>query len=75
MSQPASAAPRVVISGATLFNSRQKPSTTLNPCFSLNRGATTDDLLAFENIEAPNWTGSFQLYSNLDLGKVQRKSE
>jgi RHS repeat-associated protein len=62
---PGSNTPRVVISEAALFNSRQKPALTLNPCFSLAGGSTLDDLLAFENIEASGWQGTFQAGSSL----------
>jgi RHS repeat-associated protein len=54
-----SSTPRVVISEAVQFNARQKPSRILNPCFSLQGGSTLDDLLAFENIEAPGWNAAF----------------
>jgi RHS repeat-associated protein len=57
---PGSSTPRVVISGAVQFNARQKPARTLNPCFSLQGGATLDALLAFENIEDPGWQGQFE---------------
>ena len=52
-------APRVVVGGAVLFNARQKPSRTLNPYFSLQSGTTLDDLLGYESIEDPAWTGTF----------------
>jgi RHS repeat-associated protein len=60
-----SGAPRVVISEATLYNTRGKPAAILNPCFSLINNGTLTNLLAFENIEASGWQGSFELYSNL----------
>jgi RHS repeat-associated protein len=62
---PDGSATRVIIRGATLFNARKKPSVMLNPCFSQISSSNLDDLLAFENIEDPNWHGLFQLYSNL----------
>src|SRR5262249_51968289 len=49
----------------TLFNARQKPASALNPCFSLNGGGTLDEMLAFEDVTAPGWQGSFQVGSNL----------
>ncbi len=57
---PGSATPRVVISGAVQFNAREKPARSLNPCFSLEGGATLDEFLAFENIEDPGWQGQFE---------------
>lgn len=59
-----STATRVVVTEATQFNARQKPARTLNPFFSL-AGGSLDDQLAFESIEAPGWTGSFQLNGTL----------
>ncbi|HTL58005.1 MAG TPA: toxin TcdB middle/N-terminal domain-containing protein [Candidatus Limnocylindrales bacterium] len=56
---PGSSAPRVVVTGAVLFNARQKPSRTLNPYFTLKAGATLDDLLDYESIEEPGWRGAF----------------
>ena len=61
---PGSTAPRVVVSGAVQFNARQQPTRVLNPYFSLLNGSL-DDLLTFENIEAPDWTGSFALSNSL----------
>jgi RHS repeat-associated protein len=60
-----SVTPRVVVSKATLYNARQKPALVLNPCFAVSGGASLDELLGFENIEAPGWEGAFQLGSNL----------
>lgn len=60
-----SAVPRVVISGAVVFNARQKPKSTLNPCFSLKPGETLDQLLDFESVEAPGWRGTFELNGQL----------
>jgi YD repeat-containing protein len=55
---PGQSTPRVVVSGAVLFNARQKPVRALNPFFTLQSGSL-DELLAFENIEAPGWQGQF----------------
>jgi RHS repeat-associated protein len=57
--------PRAVVTGATIFNARQKPSLQLNPFFSMQPGATLDELLAFESIEAPGWQGQFHDSGNL----------
>ena len=57
---PGSTTPRAVVQEATRFNARQKPSQVLNPCFSRLAGDSLDDLLAFENIEATGWQGTFQ---------------
>ena len=51
--------PRVIIQGAVQFNARQKPSLTLNPCYSLGAGVDLDSLLAFEDISTPGWQGTF----------------
>ena len=56
---PGSSTPRVVVSGAVLFNARQKPSHTLNPYFTLQPGTALDDLLSYESIEDPSWQGAF----------------
>ncbi len=48
----------VVVSSATIFNSRRTSMAVLNPFFS-NSGVTLDDLLAYEEIEEPGWTGRF----------------
>lgn len=50
--------PRVAVSGAVQFNTRQKPSRILNPFFTAQPGSL-DQMLAFENIEAPGWNGQF----------------
>ncbi|MCI0534712.1 MAG: FG-GAP-like repeat-containing protein, partial [Verrucomicrobiales bacterium] len=55
---PGSDAPRVVVSGAVLFNARLKPVRVLNPFFTLRSGSV-EELLAFENIELPGWQGQF----------------
>jgi YD repeat-containing protein len=62
---PGSATPRVVVSGAVLFNARQKPVRTLNPCFTLQPGTALDDFLSYESIEAPGWQGAFHLNGQL----------
>ena len=49
---------RVAVKGAVQFNDRQKPFRLLNPYFTSPSG-DLDALLAFENIEAPGWTGIF----------------
>ena len=46
---PGGSTPRVVVSGATLFNARQKPGRTLNPFFTLKGGTTLDELLDYES--------------------------
>ncbi|MGO8678836.1 MAG: toxin TcdB middle/N-terminal domain-containing protein [Limisphaerales bacterium] len=56
---PGGSTPRVVVSGATLFNARQKPGRTLNPFFTLKGGTTLDELLDYESIEDPAWQGLF----------------
>jgi RHS repeat-associated protein len=55
---PGQSTPRVAVSGAVLFNARQKPVRALNPFFTVQNGSL-DQLLAFENIEAPGWQGQF----------------
>jgi len=50
---------RVAVSGAGPFNRRGKPAAKLNPYFSL-AGPDFEARLAFENIEAPGWTGLFE---------------
>ncbi|HWQ90638.1 MAG TPA: hypothetical protein VN673_03120, partial [Clostridia bacterium] len=57
--------PRAIISGATLFNSRQGPATQVNPCFSLLSGAGLDQVLGFEDISRPGWRGLFGQGDNL----------
>ena len=61
---PGSSAPRVVVTEAVQFNARENAARVLNPFFSLLVGSL-DDQLAFENIEAPGWTGSFALSNSL----------
>ncbi len=57
-------APRVTVSGAVQFNARQKPACALSPFFTV-RGASLEELLAFENIEEPGWQGLFHENGNL----------
>ncbi len=72
---PGTTTPRVVVSGAVLFNARQKPSRTLSPYFTLMPGTTLEELLAYESIEDPGWKGAFhqdgQLV-DLDLASAQQ---
>lgn len=66
-----STTPRVVVSGATRFNARERPSQVLNPYFSLS-GGSLDALLAYEDIEFPAWQGQFELNGSLvNLGLTQ----
>lgn len=51
---------RVVVSGAVLFNARQAPARMLNPFFTTLAGTNLDDLLAYESIESPGWSGQFE---------------
>lgn len=62
---PGNTAPRVVISKASLFNARQQIRATLNPCFSIAPANSLEQLLAFENIEAPNWRAAFHIDGSL----------
>jgi RHS repeat-associated protein len=55
---PGSTASRVAVNGAVQFNARQKPARALNSFFTTRNGSL-EELLAFENIEAPNWQGQF----------------
>lgn len=55
----------VVVNGAVLFNARQGPTRALNPFYTSLTGAGLDDLLAFESIEAPGWTGQFEANGTL----------
>lgn len=69
---PGSTTPRVVVTEAVQFNTRQKPARVLNPHFSLLVG-TLDQLLAFESIESSGWQGQFHNEGNLaslTLGNV-----
>ena len=51
--------PRVVIKGAARFNAREKAFVTLNPCLSLLTGSDLYSQLAYEDINAPGWQGTF----------------
>jgi YD repeat-containing protein len=53
-----SAAPRVVVSGAVLFNARQQAARSLNPHFTTVDGSL-EEMLDFEHIEASGWRGWF----------------
>jgi hypothetical protein len=55
---PGQQAPRVVVSGAVLFNARETQAAKLNPFFTSKTGSLAQ-LLEFENIESPGWTGLF----------------
>jgi hypothetical protein len=74
---PGTTAPHVVVSEAVQFNARQKPARILNPFFSLQPGKTLDELLAFENIESPDWQGQFHNEGNsvaLNLASAHKTS-
>lgn len=51
--------PRVVVSGAVLFNARAGASVAFGPFFSVKEGADLDTLLEFENVGQPGWQGLF----------------
>ncbi len=73
---PGGAEPRVVVSGAQLFNARTKPASVLNPFFT-GRTGSLDALLEFEDIEAPGWQGQFHdagALIPLDLAGAHRES-
>jgi len=73
---PGQSSPRVVVSGAVLFNARKKPVRALNPFFTLQTGSL-DELLSFENIEAPGWQGQFHENGSLvalNLGTAHQAS-
>lgn len=59
-----SSAPRVAVTGATLFNARAQPARVLNPFFTARSGSL-DDLLGFESIEEAGWRGQFHLGDGL----------
>jgi YD repeat-containing protein len=61
---PREQAPRVVVTGAVLFNARAKEAAKLNPFFTSKTGSL-DQLLEFENIEMPGWIGLFHKNGNL----------
>lgn len=74
---PGGSTPRVVVSGAVLFNARMKPSHTLNPYFSRLASSNLDDLLAYESIEDPAWKGTFHQNGqlvDLTLGNAHQTS-
>jgi RHS repeat-associated protein len=50
--------PRVAVSGATLFNARQKPSRVLNTFFA-SGGGNLEALLGFEDVTQTAWQGTF----------------
>ena len=56
---------RVVVSGAVRFNARQAAAVSLNPFFTSLTSTNLDDLLAYEAIESPGWTGLFENGGNL----------
>jgi RHS repeat-associated protein len=56
--------PRVTVKEAVTFNARQKAGCVLNPFYSMLSGSL-DDQLAYESIEAPGWSGQFELNGNL----------
>ncbi|MBI2926735.1 MAG: VCBS repeat-containing protein [Verrucomicrobia bacterium] len=71
---PGQTTPRVIVTGAVVFNARQKPLCGLNPFFTL-LGGTLDDMLALENVEAPDWRGQFHEQGSLvtlGLGAAHR---
>ncbi len=51
--------PGVVVQGAVTFNARTRTAADLNPYLSV-AGNTLEELLEYENIEAPGWKGLFQ---------------
>ncbi len=55
---PATGAPRVVVTNAALYNARGGKWAVLRPHFAMGGGGL-DDLLAYESIEAPPWQGLF----------------
>ncbi|HAM73306.1 MAG TPA: hypothetical protein DCM86_16860 [Verrucomicrobiales bacterium] len=55
---PGLAAPRVVVTGAQLFNARQHPRATLQPHYSAVSG-TLEAELEYEPVEAAGWRGLF----------------
>jgi RHS repeat-associated protein len=56
---PGTTSPRVIIRGAALFHARKGSWKTLSPCFSSRNGASLEELLDFEETEAPGWQGLF----------------
>jgi YD repeat-containing protein len=57
--EPQTGLPRVVVKAAVQFNSRRVVARTLNPFYTLLPGNQLDALLAYENVSAPGWEGSF----------------
>ncbi|MBK8002254.1 MAG: VCBS repeat-containing protein [Verrucomicrobia bacterium] len=57
-------AARVSVTGAVLFNARQKPSRSLNAFFAAKTGSL-DELLAYESVESAGWSGQFHVLGNL----------
>ncbi len=60
----AGSSPAVIVNGAVTFNARKSDSLALNPFFSLV-GKGLEELLDYENIEDPSWTGLFHEQGNL----------
>lgn len=56
---PDTGAPRVAVSGATRFNARTRPAYQLQAYYTMQSGGTLEALLAFEDVRAPGWQGSF----------------
>jgi YD repeat-containing protein len=56
--------PRVVVTGAVLFNARQQAVRSFNPFFTMRPGSL-EELLAFEDLETPGWQGAFHEEGNL----------
>lgn len=56
---PVSGAPRVRVKEATVFHGRAGVQAVLQPFYTEAVGDSLDALLAFENILADGWTGSF----------------
>lgn len=61
---PESGAPRVAVTQAVIFNGRGKVRYMLNPYYS-TQGASLQELLAFEDILDPTWSGLFLTESGL----------
>jgi YD repeat-containing protein len=57
--------PRVVVKGAVLYNARQRPFRTLNPCYSTLPASDLESMLAFEDISAAGWQGLFSDHGQL----------
>jgi len=66
--------PRVAVKGAVLFNARNEPFAALNPYYTSLVG-DLDAQLAYESIEASDWTGQFALDNalvTLDLADAHK---